>query len=52
MSYAARVLGEAPGSKLDYTGIDPVRWPYRITETADMPEQDMVVYMMQKDQVI
>lgn len=44
MSYAARVLGEAPGSKLDYTGIDPVRWPYRITEAADMPEQDMVRY--------
>ena len=34
MSYAARVLGEAPESKLDYTGIDPVRWPYRITEAA------------------
>lgn len=44
MSYAARVLGEAPESKLDYTGIDPVRWPYRITEAADMPEQDMVRY--------
>ena len=44
MSYAARVLGEAPESKLDYTGIDPVCWPYRITEAADMPEQDMVRY--------
>ncbi len=44
MSYAARVLGKAPESKLDYTGIDPVRWPYRITEAADMPEQDTVRY--------
>ncbi|MFR2167822.1 MAG: hypothetical protein ACLS5W_08285 [Coprococcus sp.] len=44
MSYAARVLGEAPESKLDYTGIAPVCWPYRITEAADMPEQDMVRY--------
>lgn len=44
MSYAARVLGEAPESKLNYTGIDPVCWPYRITEAADMPEQDMVRY--------
>lgn len=44
MSYAARQICDDAECELEYTGIDPQIWPYRISEAEDMPEQDKVRY--------
>lgn len=42
MSHAARCLHKADGCNLDYTGIDPQIWAYRVSEAPDMPAMDTV----------
>lgn len=42
MSYAARILQTAADCHLDYTGIDPQDWFYKVTDSFDMPNQDTV----------
>lgn len=44
MSYAARILCRDAECDIDYTGIDPQVWPFRISDVEDMPEQDVVRY--------
>lgn len=44
MSHAARCLQTALDCHLDYTGIDPQDWFYKVTDSPDMPDQDTVRY--------
>ena len=44
LSYAVRDLYGGENFDLEYTGIDPQVWPFRIAESKDMPEQDTVRY--------
>lgn len=44
LSYAVRDLCGVEDCSLEYTGIDPQIWPFRIAESEDMPEQDTVRY--------
>lgn len=44
LSYAVRDLYGGENCSLEYTGIDPQIWPFRIAESKDMTEQDTVRY--------
>ncbi len=42
MAYAARVMLGNDEISLSYTGIDPVDWAYKISDSPDMPAEDQV----------
>ena len=42
MSHAARVMLRDDEVSLSYTGIDPVDWAYKVSDSPDMPEEDQV----------